>query len=437
MKETRRDTELRLKRAIERETPDALPEILRRIDSREAGHPGEAPVTAGAASRPRARGAALPKWAAGLAAALVLLFGVYLAYGYFTPESVVGLDVNPSIELKVNRAEKVLSATPLGEDAVAILSGMDLRHVDLNVAVNAIIGSMVKNGYISELKNSILVSVDSRDAGTGSQLQARLTGEISDFLSGCALNGAVLSQTLTEDARLESLAAEHGISPGKAALVDLLVSQSATLSFSDVAALSINDINLLITAKQPELPGVESSGTASSGAYIGEERALASAVAHAGADEASLSSFEVELDYDDGRMVYEVEFLAGGAEYEYEIDALTGGILEFSREGAEQAPPPPSPAAPPSSSPPSSPPTSPSPTARPSGGGYVGETAAQSAALRHAGADSASVRELECKLEEEDGRMIYEVEFVLGETEYEYEIDALTGEVLRWDSDSD
>ena len=49
--------------------------------------------------------------------------------------SIVSLDVNPSIELKVNKNEKVLSATPMNDDAVEILDGMDLKGADLNVAV--------------------------------------------------------------------------------------------------------------------------------------------------------------------------------------------------------------------------------------------------------------------------------------------------------------
>ena len=69
-------------------------------------------------------------------------------------DSVIGIDVNPSIELSVNRNEKVLQANPLNEDAETILDDMNLKNVDLDIAVNALIGSMVRNGYLSELDNS-------------------------------------------------------------------------------------------------------------------------------------------------------------------------------------------------------------------------------------------------------------------------------------------
>ena len=72
-------------------------------------------------------------------------------------DSVIGIDVNPSIELSVNRNEKVLQANPLNEDAETILDDMNLKNVDLDIAVNALIGSMVRKGYLDELDNAILV----------------------------------------------------------------------------------------------------------------------------------------------------------------------------------------------------------------------------------------------------------------------------------------
>lgn len=51
-------------------------------------------------------------------------------------------------------------------------------------------------------------------------------------------------------------------------------------------------------------------------------------------------------------------------------------------------------------------------------------------ALRHAGLKQADICDLSCKLEEDNGVMIYQVEFEHGRYEYEYEIDAKTGKIL-------
>ena len=72
----------------------------------------------------------------------------------------ISLDVNPSIDIKINKKEKVINVTALNEDANSIVGDMDFKGSDLKVTVNALIGSLVRNGYINDLTNSILVSVD-------------------------------------------------------------------------------------------------------------------------------------------------------------------------------------------------------------------------------------------------------------------------------------
>ena len=93
-----------------------------------------------------------------VAAALLLLVGGVMGYRqyqtFYALDAIVGFDVNPSIELRLSRAEKVLEARALNQDAAIILEGMDLKGSSLNVAVNALLGSMLQNGYLGELSNS-------------------------------------------------------------------------------------------------------------------------------------------------------------------------------------------------------------------------------------------------------------------------------------------
>jgi hypothetical protein len=65
-----------------------------------------------------------------------------------TVASIVSLDVNPSIELKINNNKDIISATATNQEAEEILDGMDLKGTNVNVAVNAIIGSLLKHGYV-------------------------------------------------------------------------------------------------------------------------------------------------------------------------------------------------------------------------------------------------------------------------------------------------
>lgn len=405
----------RIKHAVEAETPDVLPGVLLRLQEKEgqtnmdntAIYPGVYNQPAAEAQEERKQKAVWYKWAAGIAAALVLAVIGTFAYTYYTPQSVISFDVNPSIMLEVNRSETVLSATALNADAQTILGDMDLKNANLDVAVNAIIGSMVKNGYISEAKNSILISVDSKNLQAGQQLQRRLTSEINALLGSYAVEGAVLAQTLTPNTSLKDLSEQYDISVGKAALVDMLVRQDPTLHFADLAPLSINDIYLLITSRQADLNGVNTTGQANSSAYIPESQAKDTALQHAGVAEAAILSYKVKLDYHAGRMCYEVEFDTIAVEYEYEIDAITGAILEYEQDDHDDV---------------LLPPTG-------TGNTLIGLEQATLIALADAGQTAGDVRIVKQVSYEKRGVWYYDVIFLSSSTKYSYLINAVTGAV--------
>ena len=85
-------------------------------------------------------------------------------------------------------------------------------------------------------------------------------------------------------------------------------------------------------ARKPVSGGAQDSGSNSSGNLIGTSRAKEIALAHAGLSESAVNGLKVELDREDGRQQYEVEFKAGGYEYDYEIDAVNGTILEWDKD---------------------------------------------------------------------------------------------------------
>jgi len=453
-----REIRNRLSRAVTSQTPDVLHGILlsceREKGANQTMQAQEArvaePIVFGAARATKKKRRSLAQIAVAAAAVLALCIAP-VGYNHFSVDSIISIDVNPGIEFRTNSAERVLSVTPLNDDAIIILDGMDLKNVHLDVAVNAFIGSMLKNGYVSEIKNSILITVENSDTQKGTQLQERLTDEVNTLLSAHALNAAVISQTVSEDARLRTLATQHNISIGKVALIELLITQDERLKFEDLAKLNINEINLLIAARHTTLNGVTVSGHASSGAYIGEQRAKEIAFQHAGVTASTAIILQLKLDYDDGQMVYELEFETTDANYEYEIDALSGAIRSYDRDSKPRVTPPPQPTpivtpaptptpAPavtpaPTPKPAVTPSPTPAPTATPAADSYIGEAKAKSIALTHAGVAEADVIFIKTKLERDDGRYVYDIEFYSGNIEYDYEIDALTGVILEYDRD--
>ena len=147
----------------------------------------------------------------------------------------------------------------------------------------------------------------------------------------------------------------------------------------------------------------------SSQAATGEEAAKSAAFTHAGVSAADAESLRCKLDWDDGRQVYDIEFWVGTTEYDYEIDASTNAVLEAKQEQNSHR----------------------SGTAAQQSGGFIGEEAAKSAALTHAGVSAADAGYVKCELDENDGYWVYELEFRVGSVEYDYEIDASSGAVVK------
>ncbi len=355
--------------------------------------------------------------AVGIAAAFVLIFGgiagVYAYQLNYKVVSTVSLDVNPSIEIQANQKDHVLAVNALNEDGRIVIGDMDFTGSDLDVTVNALIGSMLRNGYLSELANSILVTVDGDDITKTAQLQQQLTEEINALLQTESFSGAVLSQTLNPDSQLQTLADEYGITLGKAQLIQQLISQNTRYTFDELASLSINELNLLSESGNLHLENIESVGVASDKGYIGVDNAKQIALEHAGVDASAITRFEYEMDYENGVLVYDIEFSCDGNSYDYDIHALTGEICKHECEKN-------------AFSYPNSVDTS------ASSANYIGEDAALAAAYAHAGVSASDVTLWECKLDRDDGIMLYEIEFCSGSYQYEYEINATDATVIQY-----
>ena len=150
--------------------------------------------------------------------------------------------VNPSIEVKVSEKEKVLDLVALNEDGKKVLGDMDFKGSQLEVAVNVLIGSMLRNGYLTELSNSILISVNNDNESKGVELQQKLMEEVNNLLQSNTFEGSVLTQTVVGNTELEQLAEQYGITVGKAQLIHDIITQNQGYNFDNLVPLSINEI---------------------------------------------------------------------------------------------------------------------------------------------------------------------------------------------------
>ena len=408
---TNEKMEQRLAAAVEKTAPNDANGVLSRCEERKGT---VIPMTTKKTTKRR--------WTSLIAACLaVMLLGGGLFYQRANAvASVVSLDVNPSIELKVNRSEKVLVCTPLNEDAKAILAdmgnGADLKGAKLDVAVNAIVGSLVRNGYLDSISSAIMISVEDKDTARAEKLQRELTSTVDGVLQTSEAKAAVLTQTLTQDAGREQQARENNISTGKAALVNHVLALNSALKFDALAKLSVEELKDLAEAGAPAMP-------------IGKAAAAYAAEQYAGTAALDSVTAEVDSELDESPAHYEVELHTAWGEFEYLVDAYTGKVLSGQKDLLTTAS---TPSTPNVTTKPSDQKPDPSGTAQ-----DIGYAKAKSIALNHAGVSENEAYDMDIELDDEDGILVYEVEFKSGNMEYDYEINAATGAILKHESELD
>ena len=288
--------------------------------------------------------------------------------------------------------------------------GADLKGAKLDVAVNAIVGSLVRNGYLSSISSAIMISVEDKDTARAEKLQRELTDAVDGVLQTSDAKASVLTQTLTQDTAREQQARENSISTGKAALVNRILAINPNLKFDALAKFSVEELKDLTEAGAPAMP-------------IGKDKAMDIAVAEFGkASTAEILHSEVDPELDESPAHYEVEITGrNGEEIEYKIDAYSGAVIAVKPEMADDEASEAQPAKP----------------AQPGTAQDIGHAKAKSIALNHAGVDANTVYDMNIELDVEDGTIVYEVEFKSGNREYEYEIDAATGAILKHEAEVD
>ncbi len=404
--------EQRIRRLAEHTAPDQLTGILEACEARKGNV-----ITMNEVKKKKNR--LLP---IAVAAALVLVcLGGYLGLSYanradlpaeYSVASVITLDVNPSLNIVMDESDKVLEVQPLNDDAKTVIGDMDFAGSSLDVTVNALIGSMLVNGYLDDIRNSILVSVENGDSAKAESLQQQVSDLISSAVGDGGFEASVLTQTVTATSESAALAEQYGISEGKAELILKVCAADPTLTAESLAPLSVNDISLIAGSRGISDSTVSQTGTASSKGYISVDEAKSAAYAHAGVAESDVVYVETDFDSEHGVMVYEVEFYAGNVEYEYDINAQTGEVVKYAQQNTG--------------------------TSIPSGtvsGDYIGETAAKEAALSHAGVSEADVCWLKADFDSDDGIYLYELEFAANGVKYDYDVNALTGDIVKFEQE--
>lgn len=410
-----REIEKRIHAAVCSATPDKLDDIMKACGIGEQTEQQLERKTV--YLKPKKKKPAYKVFSSVAAAFIICIAGV-LAFGKggaSEAAAIIGLDVNPSIQLSVDDDGKVIEASAVNKDGEKILDDMSLAGTDMKVAANAIVGSMLQQGFLNDISNSILVSVQAKDSAKGTSLQEELSSSLNQYLGSYALSAAVMGQCITDDSEIAAFAAENGISEGKAYLIKTLAASDSRLTEAGLLKLSTQELILLASEKSSDKTPAVSYGEVNKSQYIGKDKALNIALAKAGLKKSQISGCEVEFECDDGNITYDIEFYCGSAEYEFEIDATTGNIIEYETDGDGYEG------------------SHHKNSADNSGSKYIGRSRAKEIALAKAGLTASQIHDYEIELD--DGE--YEIDFKYQNMEYEVDIDAKSGKILKFDKEYD
>jgi len=350
--------EKELQEAVQNLIPnDLFTRITAELDSKEEGAKMEKVLVRRIERKSTSPGLKTVMQLVAACVALVLVVGGIFYYrGNLMVDSLVDLDVNPGIELLTNQKNRVLEAYATNGDGDKVLSGMDLHNVDLQVALNAIVGSMVQQGYMTKDTKGVLVTVQNKDQKKADNLRKLVVKEMEIALSTEDMNAAVFHQVISsQNNNASAFARKNNISLGKAVFVLNLANKARSLDAKELAKMKISEIAKLVADKNIDIRDIieydsDDSlweniadaiedinegdddyivATTQQGGRISADKAKAIAFGHAGVSAGQVRDLSVEYD-DDG--VYEIDFKVGNMEYDYEIGAVDGSIRKANVE---------------------------------------------------------------------------------------------------------
>ncbi|MDK9711499.1 anti-sigma-I factor RsgI family protein [Acidaminobacter sp.] len=189
------------------------------------------------------------KWVAAAAAVLMITSGA-ASYAYLNPVATVSLDVNPSIEFRVNSFDKVISVKAMNDDGEQILEELDMKGMDIEKAIEAALDEMVEQKFLDEDddKANVMISVMHKNETKQEEMTVYLNGEVNVFVKNAGIEAEVEVEGIGAD-RVELAAdfneknnIEYTLTPGKLNLLEKLNAAQG----NEEKLATVEDIEVLI-----------------------------------------------------------------------------------------------------------------------------------------------------------------------------------------------
>ena len=270
-----------------------------------------------------------PGWAklGTMAACLALVLCTGIATHAIRSNATAGtftMDVNPSVEYTIAKSGAVKSIRSLNSDAENALSDVALGKQSVETALTRTVAAYEACGYMENGEATVLISFDSR-LDANAELKASLSAEIQQALEQTdAVGTLVFHSELMENAEVAKIAEEFHVSLGRADWI-LTAANKTGLPTDEVARMSLDEL-----LKFQEVSGISSVSVSK---FISLEEAKKIALRDAKLDELTqkIVFTREELNRNQGKPCYLLEFYTGTNQYHYQIDAKTGSIIYAGR----------------------------------------------------------------------------------------------------------
>ena len=266
-----------------------------------------------------------PGWAklGTMAACLALVLCTGIATHAIRSNATAGtftMDVNPSVEYTIAKSGIVKNVRCLNNDAEAALSGIVPGRQSVEAALTRTVAAYEACGYMENGEATVLISFDSR-LDANAELKASLSAEIQQTLEQTdAVGTLVFHSEMTENAEAAKIAEEFHVSLGRADWI-LTAANKTGLPTDEVARMSLDEL-----LKFQEVSGISSVSVSK---FISLEEAKKIALKDAKLDELTqkIVFTREELNRNQGKPCYLLEFYTGTNQYFYQIDAKSGSII--------------------------------------------------------------------------------------------------------------
>lgn len=264
-------------------------------------------------------------------AMFMLIFSSFFGFLYKQSkivETVVLIDINPAIELKANKKDRVVSAKGLNEDGKKVVenmqsSGIRLKGTELDTVTTQIMSAVIREGFTGD-ENTVLVTVENSNGNKGQEIESRLIKNVDNTLKSNNIEGTVIGQNKKENEATAKLAVKYDINEGRAELIEKIVVQNPNLDIEQLVNLSVDDLSILAQGiGSVTILGFETKH------YVSTQVAKESVYVKAEISESDNAQVSTSVGVAEGKVVYDISVKLLDNELLFKVDVKTGEILKW------------------------------------------------------------------------------------------------------------